>query len=272
MADEPELAAQTSSDPALVGTTLEAQPPETASAPAQLSLIPPSAASLAPIQPAAGPGPDAREVATLAPADVLPLGDALGETLADGAGGLDLPLEELAAARTAARAPEGAAPVAPEGRRAAEAPVEARPTAAPASPEALERAQDILRQVRVHVLPGLGEATIELVPAELGRISIRLSVEGGELEASVRAERPETLEALGRHVPELRAALAEQGIRAERLDLSLGFHERRNRETAPPARRRRADASRAAATAASRAETSTRLARTIAAGGVDTYA
>jgi len=88
------------------------------------------------------------------------------------------------------------------------------------SPEA-ERAQQVLRQVRVQLHPGLRAAEIRLEPEELGRISIRITLEQKRLRAVVRAERPETLEVLQRHLPELRAALAQQGLEPQEFDLAL---------------------------------------------------
>jgi hypothetical protein len=43
--------------------------------------------------------------------------------------------------------------------------------------------------------------------------------------AELRAEQPETLSVLERHVPELRAALAEQGLVADEFTLDLGFEQ-----------------------------------------------
>jgi flagellar hook-length control protein FliK len=91
-----------------------------------------------------------------------------------------------------------------------------------ASPAA-EHAARILQQVRVALVPGMRQATIQLSPPSLGRVEVRIAVNAGRLRAEVRAERPETLQALAGHVPELRAALAVQGIQADQVDLGLGF-------------------------------------------------
>ncbi len=66
-------------------------------------------------------------------------------------------------------------------------------------------------------------ATLNLAPAELGRLSIKMAMEEDSLRATVRVERPETLEVLKQHLPELRAALAGAGIEAQEFDLALGF-------------------------------------------------
>jgi hypothetical protein len=86
-----------------------------------------------------------------------------------------------------------------------------------------DRATEILKQIRLRLAPEMRQATIQLAPPELGRVSIHLTLEDRRLTADVRSERRETLEVLGRHLPELRAALAVHGIEAEHFELSLGF-------------------------------------------------
>ncbi len=91
--------------------------------------------------------------------------------------------------------------------------------------EAAERASAVLRQLRVNLNPTLRTATIQLAPADLGRLSIKLRVEDGRVFAVVRAESAETLAILERHMPELQASLASQGLEAESFELELGFGE-----------------------------------------------
>jgi hypothetical protein len=146
-----------------------------------------------------------------------------------------------AAMRGANQAPPAAAPVVAAGSASgavslptgdsaarlknAEAP---RPTAPPApapagpSPEELERAETIMRQLRAAVRFGPREALLELAPRELGRIGVRLAFEDGGLVATVRAERPETLAVLEAHAPELRAWLSRDGTEVRELNLGLG--------------------------------------------------
>jgi len=87
----------------------------------------------------------------------------------------------------------------------------------------IERAASILDQVRVHLGPELRQATIRLEPESLGRLTIRVAVLDGKLAAEVRVEQPEALAALERHLPELRAALATQGLEEDSLTLQLGL-------------------------------------------------
>jgi len=129
-----------------------------------------------------------------------------------------------AGARGNAAAPQGAPGLTPtqEAQTNTEtAKAEAREPV-PAPPEN-ERAAEVMRQFRMQLHPGLKTAMIELAPAELGRIRIEMKLDGGKLQAVVRAEKPEALAALEEHLPELRSALEQQGIVADDLDLGLGF-------------------------------------------------
>lgn len=121
--------------------------------------------------------------------------------------------------------------------------VEARPIEAPReTPMArtaheIERAADILRQVRVQITPQLHEARIQLHPVELGRVSIHITFEEGRAKTSVRAERRDTLAALEMHLPELRASLRQHGIDAQDFQLSLGFDSPKSGEDKPTSAR-----------------------------------
>ena len=134
-----------------------------------------------------------------------------------------------AAVERAAGSNDRAFDVARAGSRTQEVRAQAAEPAAPARPTAQalppERAADVLRQVRVHLTPGLRQATLRLEPATLGRVAIRIALREGRATTEVRAEQAATLEALERHVPELRAALEQQGIDAGEFDFGLGFED-----------------------------------------------
>ncbi|HVS09989.1 MAG TPA: flagellar hook-length control protein FliK [Planctomycetota bacterium] len=132
-----------------------------------------------------------------------------------------------------AREPAAAARAVPQPPGIA-APETAPPEAQAATERTLsdERASDVLRQVRLHLAPRSGHATIQLEPASLGRISIRIALRRGRVSAELQAEKPATLSALERHVPELKAALARQGIESGEFELSLGFQDRPHAHTA----------------------------------------
>lgn len=89
--------------------------------------------------------------------------------------------------------------------------------------EAYERASSVLKQLRLELNPALRSANVQLYPADLGRVSIRIRVDEGRVHASVRAESSQTLALLEAHVPELLATFESQGLEAGDLDLGLGF-------------------------------------------------
>jgi flagellar hook-length control protein FliK len=108
-----------------------------------------------------------------------------------------------------------------------------KPNATNAPREAVlsnQRAADVLRQVRMQIAPDMRHATLQLEPAELGRISIRIAMRGGEVHAEVRAEKRSTLDALERHAPELRAALERAGLATGQLALQLGLDDSRSQQ------------------------------------------
>ncbi len=180
---------------------------------------------------------------------------------------------DLAQAGAQERAPLVQPALTPETRLDGARPVEAKaPPAPPPTADHSERAGEILRQLRVQLSPELRTATIQLSPPELGRISIRIRVQNGELHALVRAEKRETLDALQRHVPELEATLEQIGIRAREFDLQLGFEQQGARQSPhepPPGRGSAGHEHDPRAR-----EHERRLLRTLSAraGGIDTYA
>jgi hypothetical protein len=97
------------------------------------------------------------------------------------------------------------------------------------------RAEEIVRQIELHMAPGVKRLTLELAPAELGRISIQLALRAGKIAAIVRGERPEALALLESRAEELGRLFAERGIAADEVRFELGFR-------APRAARRSARA------------------------------
>ena len=115
---------------------------------------------------------------------------------------------------TAVAAGRAAEPGAP--RSADAAPPREAPT-----PADVKRAEAVLRQLRASVQAGARDAIVELRPSELGRISVHLRVEAGSIEATMRADRVETLAILEAHLPELRAWLSQDGLDVREVDLAL---------------------------------------------------
>ncbi len=136
-----------------------------------------------------------------------------------------------------------------------------------------ERAADILQQMRVHLQANTRSAVIQLSPPELGMLMIQIRMEEDKLRAVVRAERPEALEALNRHLPELRATLQQQGLQANdiHLELGLGSREQAREEALLQAQ---SQGSRRDARSGSASTQSALLARILSPriGGVDLYA
>lgn len=124
------------------------------------------------------------------------------------------------AARPDVRPVEGASRTETARNAKAQAP---STTARPGDTEAVERAQEILRQIKLHLAPGLRRLTLDLEPAELGRLAIQLTWRPGRVNAVVRAGDPETLRLLQEREGELRAVLAERGIQADSIGFELGF-------------------------------------------------
>jgi flagellar hook-length control protein FliK len=193
---------------------------------------------------------------------------------AQSAAGEEAASREVARTDPAPAAPERApihAPASSEGPRQAEAGASAEaPRPAPQPAAQHEHAADILRQVRLQLSPHLRRATIQLEPAALGRLDIRLEVRRGRVRAELAVERPETLHVLERHAPELRASLAAAGFEQAELSLSLAQQQdgRPDRSpTTPGARETRAAGEPAAPDL--HAAVSRRLAHD---GVVDTYA
>jgi len=63
--------------------------------------------------------------------------------------------------------------------------------------------------------------SIQLAPADLGRLSIRLGIAEDEIHAVIRAQSEETLAILERHLPELEAALGDQGFEGASFEFVL---------------------------------------------------
>jgi len=86
--------------------------------------------------------------------------------------------------------------------------------------QAAQGAEPAARQVAVHIARavenGSDRIRIQLNPAELGRVDVRMEIANdGRVTAVVAAEKPETLDLLRRDVHALEKALAEAGLKAD---------------------------------------------------------
>ncbi|MCK6445881.1 MAG: flagellar hook-length control protein FliK [Planctomycetes bacterium] len=195
----------------------------------------------------------------------------------------DAKLVELAASPDAARGrtatesatPDAQAQPAQRLELAPRADVEraaAAPRAEPQPTPAEKHAADILRQLRLELAIGRREAALQLEPAELGRIAVKLALDRGKLRAEVRAESSDTLAVLQRHVPELRAMLEARGVTPESFDFQLGFQDDRRGGAEQGGERRgsRSDASESTGLLRRAAREVRSLVRGV--WGIDTYA
>lgn len=95
---------------------------------------------------------------------------------------------------------------------------------APFLPSTVHRMQAL---VDFAVRKGHAQAHLELHPAELGQVNVRLrSAAGGGLTATMTVDRPEALQALQAAADQLRQSLEDQGVEVARLDIGLSAQAR----------------------------------------------
>jgi flagellar hook-length control protein FliK len=130
--------------------------------------------------------------------------------------------EALAAGEKPGPASEHAAPPAPV------APVPAHATAAhlrPANATHALRLAETALQLRelaeVAASRGAAHARLQLHPAELGGVEVRLRVTADGLTAAIHADRPEAVQALQQASAELRRALEQRGLNVLSVDVAL---------------------------------------------------
>lgn len=106
----------------------------------------------------------------------------------------------------------------------ANAPRNTAGTPALPQPPRMSALDQIAVDIKKAIAAGKDQITINLKPAELGRIEVKLDVgEDGQVSAQVRADRPETLELLQRDARGLERALQDAGLRADSGALSFGL-------------------------------------------------
>ena len=66
-----------------------------------------------------------------------------------------------------------------------------------------------------------GRMVLRLQPAELGSLKLDLAIEGDKISANIHAQSQQVREVLERHLPQLRNALAEQGLKVEQFQVSV---------------------------------------------------
>ena len=85
------------------------------------------------------------------------------------------------------------------------------------------RRQEIFSQVEKGLLRQMADGstrmTLRLDPADLGRVTLLLTVKNNEVRALIRTENPETTTALAEQMSRLRASLEEQGLKVAELEV-----------------------------------------------------
>lgn len=126
------------------------------------------------------------------------------------------------AASAPSPAPQAAPPATAPPAHAAAQPQTAAGT--PMLPSTVHRMQAL---VDFAVRKGHAQAHLELHPAELGQVNVRLrSAAGGGLTATMTVDRPEALQALQVAADQLRQSLEDQGVEVARLDIGLSAQAR----------------------------------------------
>ncbi|MCB9536349.1 MAG: flagellar hook-length control protein FliK [Myxococcales bacterium] len=194
-----------------------------------------AAAMVAGGKPAGASGEAARTLA-----DTVALSGAIDEAVTpldevltlDGATALDVagPEAHEGAARIAGAAPQApAAPVAPTLA------LQRGETLGSRLPPGVDE-QSVLRQISdtLALKRGRQRTEIDLNPAELGRVKVRMELENGVMRVVLRAEHAATHDLLGRSLDQLRRDLMAQGVQIGHLEVRQpGDDQRRGRRDSP---------------------------------------
>lgn len=96
-------------------------------------------------------------------------------------------------------------------------------------PAAQNSRQEIFSQVEQGILQsalnGGQRLTLQLNPAELGQMTIVLSMHQGEVKATIRAENPDSADMLRAQLSELKTTLEAEGLKVKELDVQTGLSE-----------------------------------------------
>lgn len=81
--------------------------------------------------------------------------------------------------------------------------------------------EQIVRQVRIRVLPETTSMEMQLTPAALGRVNLQVSMTGGVSTASMTVETQAAKEALESQMIQLKETFAEQGLKVDAVEVTV---------------------------------------------------
>lgn len=78
----------------------------------------------------------------------------------------------------------------------------------------------VFRQIRMKLEPGLSQVDIKLLPPELGSVRIRFELEGDRMKAHIEAKEAATAALLERHLPELKSTMTQAGLQVKEFEIT----------------------------------------------------
>ncbi|MDF1836283.1 MAG: flagellar hook-length control protein FliK, partial [Planctomycetota bacterium] len=97
----------------------------------------------------------------------------------------------------------------------------ATPTASVLGGQAAQPTEAILNQIQARIQPAMNKAILRLSPEALGRVAIEVTVDAGEVRAEMRVESADSLQAIQKYIPELKAMFAQADMELSELNLQL---------------------------------------------------
>ncbi|NDV22786.1 flagellar hook-length control protein FliK [Desulfovibrio sp. JC022] len=86
---------------------------------------------------------------------------------------------------------------------------------------------NVLEQVQEGIFKNLGQGrkqlTLQLNPHDMGTVNVMLQVKNKDVQATIRAENPETAKVIAEQLEVVKQALEEQGLKVEKLEVQTGI-------------------------------------------------
>lgn len=114
---------------------------------------------------------------------------------------------------------------------------------------AQEMSELFVKQMKVHSLRGMTEAKLTLNPESLGKVDVKITAHNGVITAHFAAETANGKEVLDTQLSQLRAALVQQGLQVDRLEVtqqqspSFYFQQQREQSRQQPGQQQQAQSS-----------------------------